>query len=129
MASRSRGAFLQTFPVNRLPYLTLESYVIGLQSPTFCDYVEVKTRSWAIIQGATAFNYYGRTKSDKTEKYRFTSKFGTTEEEAFAAVSRLCLIWGKNAPRTPRTFQHWMKIHSLRCSKPRFLACIFRNAF
>jgi len=56
LALRARGAFLEAFPVNRLRNLAVDSYVIGLQSPTFCDYVEVKTRSWAIIQGATAFN-------------------------------------------------------------------------
>lgn len=105
MASRSRGAFLQAFPVNRLRYLTLESYVIGLQSPTFCDYVEVKTRSWAIIQGATAFKfgiYFGKTKSDRTEKYRFTGKFGNTKEEAFSAVKQALLdLVEKGAENTP----------------------------
>jgi hypothetical protein len=94
LALHTRGAFLEAFPISRLRHLTLESYVIGLQSPTFCDYVEVKTRSWAIIQGATAFKfgiYFGRTKSDRTQKYRFTGKFGTTKEEAFAAVKQALL--------------------------------------
>lgn len=60
-----------------------------MQSPTFCTYVEVKTRYWAAIQGANAFKfgiYFGRTKPDSQEKYRFTAKFGTNEKEAFAAV-------------------------------------------
>lgn len=38
-------------------------------------YVEVKTRYWSAIQGATAFKfgiYFGRVKSDSQEKYQFT---------------------------------------------------------
>jgi hypothetical protein len=88
-AFQARGAFLRAFPQDRLRDLTVETYVIGRQSPTFCDYVEVKTRSWAVIQGANAFKfgiYFGRTKSDPQQTYRFTHKFGTNKEEAFAAV-------------------------------------------
>jgi len=89
LALQTRGAFLRAFPQNRLRDLTIDTYGIGLRSPTFCDYVEVKTRSWAIIQGATAFKfgiYFGRTKSDPKQTYRFTDKFGTNKEEAFAAI-------------------------------------------
>lgn len=45
----------------------MDQYVIGLQSPTFCTYVEAKTRQWATIQGSPAFKfgvYFGRTKRD-----------------------------------------------------------------
>lgn len=42
LALQTRGAFLRAFPQNRLWDLTIDTYVIGLQSPTFCDYVEVK---------------------------------------------------------------------------------------
>lgn len=88
-ALQSRGEFLEKFPMNRLKDLTLTNYVIGHQSPTFCAYVEVKTMAWARIQGATALKfgiYYGRTKSDAQQRYRFTKKFGKTETEAFEAV-------------------------------------------
>jgi hypothetical protein len=88
-ALRTRGEFLAAFPQNRLRDLTIDSYVIGHQSPTFCDYVEVKTRDWANIQGATAFKfgiYFGKTKSDRQKTYRFTNKFGNSKEGAFAAV-------------------------------------------
>lgn len=105
LALQTRGAFLEAFPVSRLRHLTLKSYVIGLHFPTFCDYVEVKTRSWAIIQGATAFKfgiYFGKTKSDRTQKYRFTGKFGTTEEGAFAAVKQALLdLVQKGTENTP----------------------------
>jgi hypothetical protein len=89
LALQTRGAFLRAFPRSRLRDLTVDTYVIGLHSPTFCDFVEVKTRSWAIIQGATAFKfgiYFGRTKSDSQQTYRFTAKFGKNKEVAFAAI-------------------------------------------
>jgi len=74
--------------------LTLDSYVIGHKTPTFCAYVEAKTRNWAVIQGATSFKfgvYYGVTKADKKAGYRFTQKFGKTRDEAFKNVKKsLC---------------------------------------
>lgn len=94
LALRSRGDFLRAFPIKRLPDLEVDDYVIGLKKPTFCDYVEPKTSSWAVIMGATAFKfgiYYGRTKADPTVKYRFTVKYGETKEAAFAAVKKALL--------------------------------------
>jgi hypothetical protein len=94
MALQTRGAFLRAFRQDSLQDLTIDTYVIGHHSPTFCDYVEVKTRSWAVIQGATAFKfgiYFGRTKSDPQQTYRFTSKFGSSKQEAFAAVKAALL--------------------------------------
>lgn len=88
-AFQNRGEFLREFPQDRLRDLTVDTYVIGRQSLTFCYYVEVKTRSWAVIQGANAFKfgiYFGKTKSDPHQTYRFTKKFGTNKEEAFAKV-------------------------------------------
>lgn len=94
LALRSRGDFLRAFPITRLADLELDDYVIGLKKPTFCDYVEPKTSSWAVIMGATAFKfgiYYGRTKSDPTVKYRFTAKYGNSKEAAFDAVKKALL--------------------------------------
>lgn len=94
LALRSRGDFLRAFPIKRLADLELDDYVIGLKKPTFCDYVEPKTSSWAVIMGATAFKfgiYYGRTKSDPTVKYRFTAKYGNTKDSAFDAVKKALL--------------------------------------
>ena len=91
LATHSRGEFLRAFPINRLSRMTLEEYVIGHQSPTFCTHVEVKTRPWANIQGAAANKfgiYFGKTKVDAKKKYRFTAKFGATADEAFVAVKR-----------------------------------------
>lgn len=88
-AACSRGDFLRAFPLNSLKRLTLDDYVIGKGTASFCARVEAKTKAWANIQGATAYKfgiYYGRTKSDPKHKYRFTKKFGTKKIEAFNAV-------------------------------------------
>jgi hypothetical protein len=93
-ASQSRAAFLKAFPIRKLAGMTIDQYVIGLQSPTFCTYVEAKTRHWAAIQGSPAFKfgvYYGKTKQDPDKHYRHTRKFGNNAEEAFAVVKEALL--------------------------------------
>jgi Domain of unknown function (DUF3883) len=88
VAAQSRGAFLRAFPVGRLQRLTLDDYVIGKGTPTFCAYVEAKTKPWANILGATAIKfgvYFGKTKSDATMRYRFLTRF-KTKEDAFTTV-------------------------------------------
>ncbi len=93
-ANRVRGEFLKAFPLKRLPTLTLEEYVIGTKKPTFCAFVEAKTRLWANIFGATSFKfgvYYGHTKTDPKVKYRFAHKYGQSVEEAFDTVKTALL--------------------------------------
>lgn len=88
-AAHARGAFLNTYPLERLHTLTLDEYVIGKGTASFCKDVEVTTRPWASIQGANASKfgiYYGRTKSDPERRYRFVKRFGRTEGEAFQAI-------------------------------------------
>jgi hypothetical protein len=88
-ALQNRGEFIRKFPLKRLKELMLDEYVVGHQEPTFCNFVENKTRAWANIQGATSRKfglYFGRTKSDPTRKYRFTEKFGRNKKEAFASI-------------------------------------------
>jgi len=90
-AMHARGEFLRLFPKERLGRLSLRQYAIGRGEPTFCNYVEVKTRDWALIQGATALKfgvYFGRTSHDAARKYRFAKKFGQSEAEAFRGVKR-----------------------------------------
>lgn len=89
IAAQARGEFLKAFPLESIPNLDLEDYVIGHQRPTFCAHVEAKTRPWANIQGATSQKfgiYFGKTKSDPEKKYRFTRRFGHTVDEAFHSV-------------------------------------------
>ncbi|MDP1651190.1 MAG: DUF3883 domain-containing protein [Rhodocyclaceae bacterium] len=93
-ALAARGDFLQAFPLSSLKTLTLDEYVIGKGTASFCACVEAKTRAWAYIQGATSFKfgiYFGRTKSDSAKKYRFTNKFGKSEAEAFKNVKAALL--------------------------------------
>jgi len=88
-ALHARGEFLERFPIATLSSLSIDDYVIGLKKPTFCTLVEVTTRFWARIQGATAAKfgiYFGRTNSDPVHKYRFTRKFGKSRNDAFAAI-------------------------------------------
>src|SRR4030066_351923 len=89
IASQTRGDFLKAFPKEHLNRLSLEKYVIGHQTPTFCAYVEAKTRAWANIQGATAIKfgiYFGRTKSDPKKLYRYNTRKYSDMNEAFRAV-------------------------------------------
>ncbi|MDO8458488.1 MAG: DUF3883 domain-containing protein [Burkholderiaceae bacterium] len=93
-ANRTRGDFLDAFPKRGLKNIKLKDYVIGLQSPTFCTHVEVKTRQWANIQGSSSNKfgiYYGKTKSDPEKIYRFTRKFGETADMAFVSVKAALL--------------------------------------
>jgi len=93
-AVSSRGYFLEKFPINSVDSLELDDYVIGKGTPSFCACVEAKSRTWANIQGSTAFKfgiYYGKTNSDPQKKYRFTEKFGDNEEQAFSSVKKSLL--------------------------------------
>ena len=86
-AVTGREEFLRAFPSSSLGQMSLDDYVIGKGTASFCARVEAKTKAWANIQGATANKfgiYYGRTKSDPKRKYRFTRKFGDSEDQAMA---------------------------------------------
>ena len=80
-AHAQRGEFLRRFPLADLSSLTLGKYAIGQNGhETFCYWVEPGTRKWAKIVGATADKfgvYYGKTKSDRTERFRYTKKFSS----------------------------------------------------
>jgi Domain of unknown function (DUF3883) len=90
-ANRTRGEFLKAFPAKSLSALTKKNYCIGFQSLSFCTFVEVTTRPWANILGASAGKfgiYYGRTKSDPRKRYRSARRFGTTDRKAFAEIRK-----------------------------------------
>lgn len=90
----TRGQFLHSFPLNKLKDITLDDYVIGKGTASFCACVEAKSKAWANMQGATARKfgiYFGKTKSDPTMKYRFTQKFGKTKNAAFDKVKETLL--------------------------------------
>lgn len=90
----TRGKFLRSYPLSQLKNITLDEYVIGNGTASFCAYVEAKTKAWANMQGATANKfgiYFGKTRSDPKIKYRFTKKFGETKNEAFNGVKNALL--------------------------------------
>lgn len=74
-AVTTRGQFLRSYPLSQLKNITLDDYVVGKGTASFCACVEAKTKAWANIQGATAQKfgiYFGKTKSDPRMQYRFT---------------------------------------------------------
>ncbi|MCK5491172.1 MAG: DUF3883 domain-containing protein [Candidatus Pacebacteria bacterium] len=85
-----RKKFLSLFSETELKNLKVEDFVIGKNSEdTFCYWLENRLKGLGNIHGATALKfgiYYGKTKSDPTIKYRFTSRFGKNENEAFQKV-------------------------------------------
>lgn len=94
IAFQTRGDFLEKYPKERLSRISLDNYVIGHQTPTFCAYVEAKTKAWANIQGATAIKfgvYFGRTKSDPNKIYRYNTRKYGDEKEAFRVVKATLL--------------------------------------
>ncbi len=87
-----RKTFLKKFPKESLNQLTLEKYVTGNKSKSsFCYWLENRLKGLGNIHGASASKfgiYFGKTKSDPTLKYRFTSKFGSNEIEAFENIKK-----------------------------------------
>jgi len=88
-----RREFVSDYPISKIPKLSLAEYVIGkgATSRSFCYRLERETDELERILGATAFKfgiYYGKTKKDRSEKYRFVSRWGSTREKAFAEVKQ-----------------------------------------
>lgn len=89
-----RGEFITKYPLEKIKNLTLDEYVIGKGTSSFCAYVEAKTKSWASVQGATSSKfgiYFGKTKYDATMKYRVTKRFGDNTDEGFKKIKEALL--------------------------------------
>lgn len=132
IAAQTRGEFLKAFPLNTLKKLELNDYVVGLQKPTFCTHVEVKTRPWATIQGATAKKfgiYFGKTKSDPIKKYRFADRFGKTETEAFSAVKNALVELVKLGQAESLDFEQIDKNPLSQMFKAKILSLYFPDRF
>ncbi len=91
-----RRDFLKKFSVEKIKSMSVEDYVIGAKKSgnSFCYLIENRLQELGNIHGATAFKfgiYFGKTRSDSKLKYRFTSKFGATENEAFDNVKSAIL--------------------------------------
>jgi hypothetical protein len=92
-AEKLRRQFVLDFPLRRINGLALDDYVIGKVAGkgSFCYRLEREMDSLGTILGATAFKfgvYFGRIKSDPTDKYRFRPHWGKTLNQAFVAVKQ-----------------------------------------
>jgi hypothetical protein len=127
-----RGEFLRTFPIRLLTNMTLDEYVIGRNEPTFCYYIEVRTKKWANIVGSTALKfgiYYGKTKSDPKMKYRFSKKFGKTPNRAFTSIKNsLIELINLGSAKTP-DFELIDKNKLSQMLKAKVLSLYFPNKF
>src|SRR5712691_4332866 len=88
-----RRGFVADYPIRKIPTLMLDEYVIGKggDNRSFCYRLEREMDALGRILGATSFKfgvYYGRTKRDPSERYRFASHWGSSLEEAFTSVKR-----------------------------------------
>lgn len=131
-ATQSRDEFLQAFPINRLGKLSIDDYVIGLQTATFCAYVTEKTRYWASIRSSTAIKlgiYFGRTKGDVTKKFRFAKKFGNSQVEAFTTVKAALLDLVQLAASPEISFQAIEKNRLSPMFKAKILSLYFPERF
>lgn len=87
----ARSKFVSDYPVSRISKLSLDEYVIGRGSSnkSFCYRLERELDTLGRILGATAFKfgiYYGHTKSDPKDEYRFAQRWGSDVKSAFTAV-------------------------------------------
>ena len=90
-AKKLRARFVADYPISKIRSMSLDEYVIGKGSNnrSFCYRLEREMDSLGRILGANAFKfgvYYGRTKSDPSERYRFSSIWGSNAKEAFTSV-------------------------------------------
>lgn len=91
-----RQKFLKLFPKEKLSELQLEDYALQKgeveSKNSFCYWLENELESLGNIHGATARKfgiYFGVSKSEPDKyKWRITSRFGETKEEAFNNVKQ-----------------------------------------
>lgn len=100
---RLRKQFVEDFPIQRLKNITKEEYAVHAgRKDTFCFRIENELVKLGNIHGASAVKfglYYGKSGEDTTQKYRFSSKFGKSADEAMDNIRReivLLLIAGSH---------------------------------
>src|SRR5215831_10062630 len=92
-AKQLQARFVKDYPIKKIQNLERDEFVIGkgAGNQSFCYRVERQMDLLGRILGATAFKfgiYYGKTKSDSIEKYRFARHWGNDPDTAFAAVKQ-----------------------------------------
>lgn len=90
-----RQNFIKKFSFGKIKQMSIDEYVVGSKTGnSFCYLIENRLQGLGNIHGATAFKfgiYFGKTQSDPQMRYRFTNKFGTTEDIAFQNVKSAIL--------------------------------------
>lgn len=93
--------FLQHWPLERLPAMTLETYNQAGSDDSFCRWIEKHTESLGSIWGGSSlkFGIYSRANSEKdpsgqsgvtsNARYAWYLRYGQGEEEAFSRVRAL----------------------------------------
>ncbi len=92
-AEQLRKKFVSDYPAIKISRLAPDEYVIGkgANNRSFCYRLEREMDILGNILGATAFKfgvYFGHTKSDPVDRYRFASHWGSNHNEAFVAVKQ-----------------------------------------
>lgn len=93
-------SFLHEWPVERVRSMTLEEYTNLNRSDAFVYWLEKTTEKLGSIWGGSAFKwgiyYQANVKTKESsggrvwgEKYAWLSKFGATEQKAFATIRGL----------------------------------------
>ena len=86
-----RLKFVEDYPINRIASLTLDEYVCGLKMTahdhydSFCYRIETELMKLGNMKGVTA-KKFGVYMSQEDGSYRFTKKYGSNLENAFASV-------------------------------------------
>lgn len=102
--------FLQRWPLESLPELTLEQYTRSGDNDTFTYWLEVITEGLGSIWGGSAFKFGIFSRKDKSPKesdqhvcyaadYAWARKYGDSPEEAFAQVKSIILAVAQAARR------------------------------
>ena len=85
-----RKIFTKDFSKERINSLSIDEFVSGKGSPSFCNRIENDLNDWGNIHGSTAKKfglYYGVLGKDKVKKYRSGKAiFGSSVDEAFKNI-------------------------------------------
>lgn len=87
-----RQKFVSDYTMNKLMNMTKEEYVVGRgQKDSFCYRLENELQDLGNIHGATSAKfglYYGKSGEDTEDRYRYTKKFGNSEDEALEEIKK-----------------------------------------
>lgn len=86
-----REKFTSDFNITKIEQMEIEEYVVGHgRKDSFCYRLETELKELGDIHGSPS-NKFGLYFGKDTQKYIFTKKYGTTEEEAFDEIKKQIL--------------------------------------